>query len=237
MDGGTGWQSTQTSRAHSITYISHNHPYIMDIEQWILILCHLSGKFLAQGCFITQIRAWPIRFLLTCDHHMKFVSHTRPHPVHTCRVIMAFSNVEADVLAAVSVATERLGYQWLSVEQEEANVLHYNLTGRNVFLLLPMGAGHAVSVTLVLPSSCDLLCGCVGSILIVVCPLKSLMEDQVAKASCTNQYWIIHAKFYSARDNAHDYYIIEPGKCLRPFPEEVGHVIELLLKAHSWWRQ
>ena len=44
---------------------------------------------------------------------------------------MAFSR--DDVLAAVSVATEHLGYQRLSADQEEA-VLHF-LTGRDVFLL------------------------------------------------------------------------------------------------------
>ena len=48
---------------------------------------------------------------------------------------MAFSRV--DVLAAVSVAMERLVYQQLSADQEQ-DVLH-SLTGHDIFLSFPTG--------------------------------------------------------------------------------------------------
>ena len=44
-------------------------------------------------------------------------------------------------LAAMAVATERLGYTKLSTEQEEA-VLYF-LSGQDVFVCLPTGAGKS----------------------------------------------------------------------------------------------
>ena len=61
-------------------------------------------------------------------------------------------------------------------------MLHF-LSGQDVFVSLPTGAGKSLCY-LLLPTCFDLLRGCSAgtSMVIVVSPLKGLMEDQVAKA-------------------------------------------------------
>ena len=85
---------------------------------------------------------------------------------------------------------EQLGYHCLSAEQQEV-VVNF-VAGRDVFVSLPTGAGKSLCY-LVLPATFDLLRNSPSSsVVIVVCPLKSLrgLEDQVAKASSRGMFII-----------------------------------------------
>ena len=88
---------------------------------------------------------------------------------------------------AISNASRCLGYGDLTEEQREA-VTHF-VSGQDVFISLPTGAGKSLCYAL-LPFVFDFLCASDKpdsrlhhSIVMVVSPLKSLMEDQVAKFS------------------------------------------------------
>ena len=95
---------------------------------------------------------------------------------------------KSDVLASIAKSAEQLGYHCLSAEQQEV-VVNF-VAGRDVFVSLPTGAGKSLCY-LVLPATFDLLRNSPSSsVVIVVCPLKSLMEDQVAKASSRGMFII-----------------------------------------------
>ena len=77
-----------------------------------------------------------------------------------------------------------------SVAAEQQEVVVNFVAGRDVFVSLPTGAGKSLCY-LVLPATFDLLRNSPSSsVVIVVCPLKSLMEDQVAKASSRGMFII-----------------------------------------------
>ena len=80
-------------------------------------------------------------------------------------------------MESLSKSAEQLRYSCLLAEQQEV-VVNF-IAGRNVFVSLPTGAGKSLCY-LVLPSIFNLLRNSKSSIVIVVCLLKSLMEDQVA---------------------------------------------------------
>ena len=80
-------------------------------------------------------------------------------------------------MGSISKSAEQLGYSCLSADQQEV-VVNF-VTGRDVFISLPTGAGKSLCY-LVLPSIFNLLRNSKSSIVIVVCLLKSLIEDQVA---------------------------------------------------------
>ena len=91
---------------------------------------------------------------------------------------MAYS--KSVILSSIVKSAEQLGYSCLSPEQQEV-VVNF-VSGRDVFVSLPTGAGKSLCY-LLLPFTFNLLRNSNSSIVIVVSPLKSLMEDQVAKAS------------------------------------------------------
>ena len=99
-------------------------------------------------------------------------------------------------MESISKSAEQHGYSCLSAEQQEV-VVNF-VAGRDVFISLPTGAGKSLCY-LVLPSIFNLLRNSKSSIVIVVCLLKSLIEDQVAN--------------YCAHDFACDNHVIEPGIC------------------------
>ena len=80
-------------------------------------------------------------------------------------------------MESIVKSAEQLGYSCLSAEQQEVMVNF--IAGRDVFISLPTGAGKSLCY-LVLPSIFNLLRNSKSSIVIVVCLLKSLIEDQVA---------------------------------------------------------
>ena len=97
---------------------------------------------------------------------------------------------KSDVLASIAKRAEQLGYHCLSAEQQEV-VVNF-VAGRDVFVSLPTGAGKSLCY-LVLPATFDLLRNSPSSsVVIVVCPLKSLLEDQVAKASSRGINCVYH---------------------------------------------
>ena len=91
---------------------------------------------------------------------------------------MAYS--KSVILSSIVKSAEQLGYSCLSPKQQEV-VVNF-VSGRDVFVSLPTGAGKSLCY-LLLPFTFNLLRNSNSSIVIVVSPLKSLMEDQVAKAS------------------------------------------------------
>ena len=76
-------------------------------------------------------------------------------------------------MGSILKSAEQLGYSCLSAEQEEV-VVNF-LVGRVVFVSLPTGAGKSLCY-LVLPSIFNLLRNSKSSIVIVVCPLNSLVK-------------------------------------------------------------
>ena len=93
---------------------------------------------------------------------------------------MAYS--KSVILSSIVKSAEQLGYSCLSPEQQEVLVVVNFVSGRDVFVSLPTGAGKSLCY-LLLPFTFNLLRNSNSSIVIVVSPLKSLMKDQVAKAS------------------------------------------------------
>ena len=81
------------------------------------------------------------------------------------------------IMESISKSAEQLGYLCLSAEQQE--VVGNFVAGRDVFISYFTGAGKSLCY-LVLPSIFNLLHNSKSSIVIVVCLLKSLIEDQVA---------------------------------------------------------
>ena len=79
-------------------------------------------------------------------------------------------------MESISKSAEQLGYSCLSADQQE--VVNF-IAGRHVFISLPTGAGKSLCY-LVLPNIFNLLRNSKSRIAIVVCLLKSLIEDQVA---------------------------------------------------------
>ena len=77
--------------------------------------------------------------------------------------------------AVLDEAVLSLGYTNLKQQQKDA-VLGF-ISGRDVFVALPTGYGKSL-VYGCLPRVFDMLLDEHGSIVIVVCPLKALMEDQ-----------------------------------------------------------
>ena len=107
----------------------------------------------------------------------------------TCMCYLAGGVAYSDnkIKAAVSKAVEHTGYSSLTEEQYEA-VSNF-VAGQDVFVSLPTGVGKSLCY-LVLPVVFDYLrspsaaAAPLGkSILVVVSPLKCLMEDQVARFS------------------------------------------------------
>ena len=89
-----------------------------------------------------------------------------------------------DVVSALKVATERLGFEELKEKQIEA--LKAFADGKDVFVSLPTGYGKSLCYQ-ILPFLYDALRGCAGrdetrtaSIVVVVTPLVSIMKDQVS---------------------------------------------------------
>ena len=88
---------------------------------------------------------------------------------------------ECVIHPAIDKATSRAGFASLSTEQRES--IARFVSGKDVFVSLPTGAGKSICYML-LPLVFDLLREVPGkSIIIVVSPLKSLMDDQVARLS------------------------------------------------------
>ena len=88
-----------------------------------------------------------------------------------------------EIEAVTTVAFSRLGYPTVKSEQLEA--AREFVKGQDVFVSLPTGSGKSLCYGC-LPLVYDSLCGNVGgnkSIVIVVSPLKALMQDQV-RAFC-----------------------------------------------------
>ena len=80
-----------------------------------------------------------------------------------------------DVDAILVVATE-LGYERVSPEQWV--VIESFLEGQDVFVSLPTGTGKSLCYW-VLPGIFDWRSGKIGSIVVVVIPLRALMLDQI----------------------------------------------------------
>ena len=84
----------------------------------------------------------------------------------------------SDVQEAIKYSVEKLGYESLKPEQEK--VVREFLSGNDVFAALPTGYGKSLRCAC-LPHAFDRMRGRVGSIVICVSPLTSLMINQRAK--------------------------------------------------------
>ena len=88
---------------------------------------------------------------------------------------------ESVIQPAIDKAASQAGFASLSIEQRES--IARFVSGKDIFVSLPTGAGKSICYML-LPLVFDLLREVPGkSIIIVVSPLKSLMDDQVARFS------------------------------------------------------
>ena len=89
-----------------------------------------------------------------------------------------------EIEAVITVAFSRLGYPTVKSEQLEA--AREFVKGQDMCVSLPTGSGKSLCLYGCLPLVYDSLCGNVGgnkSIVIVVSPLKALMQDPV-RAFC-----------------------------------------------------
>ena len=77
----------------------------------------------------------------------------------------------------IARASERLGYSALRPNQYKA--IKSFLEGKDVFVALPTGSGKSLCFA-ILPFAFDDMYGRVGSIALIVSPLKALMKDQVS---------------------------------------------------------
>ncbi|KAL5487104.1 hypothetical protein EMCRGX_G019664 [Ephydatia muelleri] len=80
----------------------------------------------------------------------------------------------------IARASERLGYSALRPNQYKA--IKSFLEGKDVFVALPTGSGKSLCYA-ILPFAFDDMYGHVGSIALIVSPLKALMKDQVSSLS------------------------------------------------------
>ncbi|KAL5489364.1 hypothetical protein EMCRGX_G018451 [Ephydatia muelleri] len=80
----------------------------------------------------------------------------------------------------IARASERLGYSALRPNQYKA--IKSFLEGKDVFVALPTGSGKSLCFA-ILPFAFDDMYGRVGSIALIVSPLKALMKDQVSSLS------------------------------------------------------
>ena len=78
-------------------------------------------------------------------------------------------------MESISKSAEQLGYLCLLAEQQEV-VVNF-VAGLDVFVSLPTGTGKSLCY-LVLPNIFNLLRNSKSSIVIVVCPLNSLMKTR-----------------------------------------------------------
>ena len=85
-----------------------------------------------------------------------------------------------EILTAIKVATEAIGYQSLKDKQRE--VIVNFIKGNDVFAVLPTGYGKSLCYTR-LPKVYDYLLGTQGSIVLVVTPLIAIIKDQVTYIS------------------------------------------------------
>ena len=76
----------------------------------------------------------------------------------------------------ITRASQRLGFLILRPNQHKA--IKSFLEGNDVFISLPTGSGKSLCFA-ILPYAFDDICGRAGSIVIIVSPLKALMNDQV----------------------------------------------------------
>ena len=79
-------------------------------------------------------------------------------------------------VAVIDQVVQSLGLKDLKQQQQGA-IMHF-ISGRDVFVALPTGYGKSL-IYACLPQVFDLLLNKEGPIVIVVCPLIALMEDQV----------------------------------------------------------
>ena len=74
----------------------------------------------------------------------------------------------------IARASERLGYSTLRPNQYKA--INSFLEGKDVFVTLPTGSGKSLCFA-ILPFAFDDMYGRVGSIALIVPPVKALMKD------------------------------------------------------------
>ena len=88
--------------------------------------------------------------------------------------------LKATVDRAITKAVGTLGYS--RATDDQANAIREFVTGRDVFVTLPTGSGKSLCYA-ALPLVFDFLRAPAESpsIVVVVCPLQSIMEDQVSK--------------------------------------------------------
>ena len=90
--------------------------------------------------------------------------------------------VSTDLDSAISYALQRLGTPNLILKPEQRSVIESVCNGKDTFVWLPTGFGKSICYQ-TLPFVFDQTsrkCAAGGSVVVVVSPLISLMEDQVA---------------------------------------------------------
>lgn len=90
------------------------------------------------------------------------------------------SFTEIAINKAIGEAVRRLDYS--QATENQANAIREFVVGRDVFVILPTGSGKSLCYA-ALPYVFDILRAETdfSSIVVVVCPLQSIMEDQVRK--------------------------------------------------------
>ena len=88
----------------------------------------------------------------------------------------AMETQEVDISAAIQRAGLRLGFS--SLRPQQTSAIASFLKGKDVFVSLPTGSGKSLCFA-TLPLAFEELYGRKGSIVIIVSPLISLMNDQV----------------------------------------------------------
>ena len=96
------------------------------------------------------------------------------------RVLRINASFTEITIKAIGEAVRRLNYS--QATENQANAIREFVVGRDVFVILPTGSGKSLCIA-ALPYVFDILRGETdfSLIVVVVCLLKSIMEDQVRK--------------------------------------------------------
>ena len=110
---------------------------------------------------------------------------------------MAFVSTDLD---ALSYALQRLGTPNMILKPEQRSVIESICNGKDTFMWLPTGFGKSICYQ-TLPFVFDKMsrkCAAGGSVVVVVSPLISLMEDQLASL----RKWGVNAAIVQPCDHA-----------------------------------
>ena len=118
--------------------------------------------------------------------------------VRTVIVVANMACVSTDLDCALSYALQRLGTPNLILKPEQRSVIESICNGKDTFVWLPTGFGKLICSLPFVFDKMSRKCAAGGSVVVVVSPLISLMEDQLANL----RKWGVNAAIVQPCDHA-----------------------------------